>query len=153
TKGWMVFLPNSTGFLFRRSRRWINWVVRSVSDRGVRVAPRVSRSGHGSIRRLSRIRVRSPWLTRWSALALLGLTTSCTEQVEIEPPEPSAQGPGPVHQDAQAGPSVPVVFEDPGLPVRTRDGLLRGRAVSPDRRFSRDFYRSILRKQLALYPH
>jgi hypothetical protein len=86
---------------------------------------------------------------------LLAAAASCTEVVEIDPPGPEAAAVGsdPARDAGSTlAPSVPVVDGDPGLPVRTRDGLLSGTTVPPRRSAACDFYRRVIGEQLALYP-
>jgi hypothetical protein len=79
-----------------------------------------------------------------SAALLIAVAVSCTEEVPVDTPETSG---APASRAV-----VPVVAADPGLPVKTRDGWLRGTPVAAEGRFARDYYTRLVGEQLAFYP-
>jgi hypothetical protein len=91
----------------------------------------------------------------WVAATLAVLAASCREEVELGPEEPvdgKAAASAPAPAPGTEGVGALVVAEAPELPVKTRDGWLRGQPLPPERRFTLDRYRRLLEGELARYP-
>lgn len=87
--------------------------------------------------------------TRSTAAVVLACLPGCTETTEVAVTRPA---PPAAAAATRAEPAVGVTVDDPGLPVKTRDGWIRGGPLPADARFTRDFYRRVVADQLALYP-
>ena len=91
------------------------------------------------------------------ALSILAGVTGCQDEAPVVLPETRARlaelsadtPPGPAAATASL---VPIVVEDPPLPVETRDGWIRGRPVPAEGRSSADFHARIVAEELARYP-
>jgi hypothetical protein len=120
-----------------------------LAERGKRIVNRRSTSAPAPTR------TSGPGRTVGFAIAFLTFATSCTESVDLGPP-PSAIGstksPGLGNKAVSGTSTVPVMADEAGLPVQTRDGWIRGASLTRSDRFARDSYRENLDEQLALYP-
>ena len=90
------------------------------------------------------------------AFVVLSATAACTERVELDPSDDEIRSPAahsaPDPAAPSVGVSVPVVNDEAGLPVQTRDGWIRGQSISDGARTFGEFYRRTLSAQIAVYP-
>jgi hypothetical protein len=77
---------------------------------------------------------------------------SCTEEFPVEIPRTANATTATGGSASSQRSVVPIVTEETGLPLKTRDGLLSGDAFGASTKFSSGYYQQIIGEQLERYP-